>query len=84
MALTVSLPDSLKTFIDEQVSSRGYGDSSDYVSDLVREAAREREQLATLKAMLIEGRDSGPGEPVDAAYFERRRTMVRSAGRSAE
>jgi antitoxin ParD1/3/4 len=28
--MNISLPDSLKTFVDEQVSQRGYGTSSEY------------------------------------------------------
>ena len=34
--MNISLPDSLKDFVDEQVSSRGYGTSSEYVRALIR------------------------------------------------
>ena len=34
--MNISLPDSLKSFVDEQVTQRGYGTSSEYVRDLIR------------------------------------------------
>ncbi len=34
--MNISLPDTLKTFVDEQVSQRGYGTSSEYVRELIR------------------------------------------------
>ena len=38
--MNISLPDSLKSFVDEQVSQRGYGTSSEYVCERVRGAAK--------------------------------------------
>ena len=32
----ISLPDSLKAVVNEQVSERGYGTSSEYVRELIR------------------------------------------------
>lgn len=34
--MNISLPDTLKSFVDEQVSARGYGTSSEYVRELIR------------------------------------------------
>ncbi len=34
--MNISLPDTLKSFVDEQVSQRGYGTSSEYVRELIR------------------------------------------------
>ena len=34
--MNISLPDTLKNFVDEQVSQRGYGTSSEYVRELIR------------------------------------------------
>ena len=34
--MNISLPDTLKSFVDEQVSQRGYGTSSEYVRALIR------------------------------------------------
>ena len=45
--MNISLPDSLKTFVDEQVSQGGYGTSSEYVRELIRKD-RDRLQLRGL------------------------------------
>jgi antitoxin ParD1/3/4 len=78
--MNISLPDSMKNFIDEQVAEKGYGTSSEYVRDLIRRE-QDREKL---RALLIEGLESGPGQLVDAAYFDglRERIRRRAAGRA--
>jgi antitoxin ParD1/3/4 len=34
--MNISLPDTLKSFVDDQVSARGYGPSSEYLRELIR------------------------------------------------
>ena len=64
--LTISLPDSLKAFIDEQLATKGFGNVSEYVRSLLREAqAKERE--AQLEALLLEGLASQT-IPLDADF----------------
>jgi antitoxin ParD1/3/4 len=70
--MNISLPDSLKTFVDEQVSQRGYGTSSEYVRELIRKD-QERQHL---RGLLLEGAASAPAEPADASYFEGLRRRV--------
>lgn len=72
--MNISLPDELKGFVEEQVASKGYGTSSEYVRDLIRKD-RDRQQL---RALLVEGARSAPGEPADAAYFNALRDRIRS------
>lgn len=74
--MNVSLPESLKAFVDEQVARRGYGSSSDYVRALIRKD-RERQDL---RALLLEGAASAPTAPADAAYFEALRARARRGG----
>lgn len=71
--MNTSLPDSLKSFVDEQVASRGYGTSSEYVRELIRKD-QDRQQL---RALLLEGGGSAPGAPADTAYFDALRERVR-------
>jgi antitoxin ParD1/3/4 len=52
--VTISLPESLKTFIDEQLATKGYGNVSEYFRSLLR-AAQEREEDARLETLLVEG-----------------------------
>lgn len=60
--VTISLPDSLKAFIDEQLAAKGYGNVSEYFRTLLREA-KEREDEARLEALLVEGLTTG-GEDI--------------------
>lgn len=75
--MNISLPDSLKAFVDDQVSTRGYGTSSEYVRELIR---KDQDRLA-LRAMLLAGAQSAPTAPTTEAYFdELRRHVKASAG----
>jgi antitoxin ParD1/3/4 len=60
--VTISLPESLKTFIDEQLATKGYGNVSEYFRSLLR-AAQEREEDARLETLLVEGLATG-GEDI--------------------
>lgn len=71
--MNISLPDTMKSFIDDQVLDQGFGTSSEYIRALVR----QEQQKARLREMLLEGKNSGPGEVADAAYFERLRERIR-------
>ena len=72
--MNVSLPDSLKTFVDEQVAGRGYSTSSEYVRELIR---RDQDRLH-LRTLLLEGASSAASTTADAAYFEGLRRRARS------
>ena len=71
--MNISLPESLKTFVDEQVSQRGYGTSSEYLRELIR---KDQDRLH-LKGLLLEGAATQPGHPIAAAYFDGLREVVR-------
>lgn len=73
--MNISLPESLKGFVDEQVSLRGYGTSSEYVRELIRKD-QDRQQLRNL---LLAGAASPQTAPADADYFESLRARVRNA-----
>lgn len=62
--MTISLPESLRDFIEQQVKTKGYGNTSEYVRTLVRDA-QEAESNKRLEALLLEGLESG-GEDVEA------------------
>ncbi|BBO29451.1 antitoxin ParD1/3/4 [Marisediminitalea aggregata] len=54
--LNVSLPDEMRTWIDEQVKTGKYANASDYIRDLVRRNQSERDAI---NLALIEGELSG-------------------------
>jgi antitoxin ParD1/3/4 len=76
--MNISLPDSLKDFVDEQVSQRGYGTSSEYVRELIRRD-QDRQRL---RGLLLAGAESPPAGVADADYFDAVRRRVKKVARS--
>ena len=75
--MNISLPESLKSFVDEQVAQRGYGTSSEYVRELIRKDA----DLLRLRGIVLQGASSAAAAPVDASYFSRLREQVQKRAR---
>jgi len=73
--MNISLPDSLKNFVDEQVNQGGYGTSSEYVRELIR---KDQDRLQ-LRGLLLAGATSPRTKPVNDAYFEGLRRKVKPA-----
>jgi antitoxin ParD1/3/4 len=74
--MNISLPDTLKDFVDHQVQERGYSTSSEYVRDLIRnDQVRQAEQR--LAALILEGLESGPAIPVNEAYWNSKRDALK-------
>lgn len=64
--MNISLPDTLKSFVDTQVADGGYGTSSEYVRELIR---RDQDRLR-LRSLILEGAESGRGKSTfDKSYF---------------
>ena len=70
--MNISLPDTLKSFVDEQVSHGGYGTSSEYVRELIR---KDKDRLQ-LRSLLLAGASSPSAAAADAHYFESLRARV--------
>ncbi len=66
--ITISLPDTLKSFVESQIETKGYGNVSEYFRSLLRDA-QEKEKEARLEALLLEGLASGKGDVPDAAFW---------------
>ena len=75
--MNISLPETLKSFVDDQVSACGYSTSSEYVRELIRKD-QDRQRL---RGLLLEGAASPPAVTADANYFDRLRGRVRDADR---
>ena len=71
--MNISLPDALKSFVDEQVVSRGFGTSSEYVRELIR----KEQDRTRLRDLLLEGASSAQTGIADEAYFAALRDDVR-------
>ncbi len=72
--MNISLPDSLKAFVDEQVSDNGYGTSSEYVRALIR----KDQDRSALRGLLLAGAASKQGKPTGPGYFAGLRKQVRN------
>ena len=57
---TISLPETMWEFVEEQVGSEGYGSASEYLRDLVR-ADQKRHAKTQLEQVLLSAMGSGDG-----------------------
>lgn len=73
--MNISLPDSLKEFVDNQVGSLGYSSSGEYMRELIRKD-RDRQRL---RGLLLEGAASPQSAAADSGYFDRLRNRVHAA-----
>ena len=73
--MNISLPDQLKSFVEDQVAERGYSTSSEFVRELIR---REQDR-SKLRSLLLEGATSPPAGPADEEFFDRLRDGIRQS-----
>jgi antitoxin ParD1/3/4 len=66
--MNVSLPESLKSYVEEQVNTGGYGTVSEYLRELIREDKKRKTQ-ERLEAFLLEGLESGEPIAVTPAFW---------------
>lgn len=64
--MNVSLPESMKAFIDERLAGDGYGTASEYVRELIRADQKHREEQK-LEKLLLERLQSGTEVEFDIA-----------------
>jgi antitoxin ParD1/3/4 len=63
--MNISIPPSLRGWVADRVSEGGYGSTSEYVRELLRED-RERHAMKRLERKLLDGIESGPAVPMAA------------------
>ena len=68
-SMNISVPESMKTFIEDEVSSGGYGTASEYVRELVRDAKKQKEE-ERLEKLLLQALESGPASPMTKKDWE--------------
>jgi len=73
--MNISVPESMKTFIEAEVSNNGYGTASEYVRELVRDA-KKRKAEERLEALLLEALDSGKPIKVTPEYWENKKAAL--------
>ena len=74
-SLNISLPQSLKDYVENQVKDSGYSTPSEYVRELLREDQNRRAEQK-LEALLLEGLNSGEPIEITPEYWESKRKRV--------
>ncbi len=67
--MSFALPEEMRAYIDARVSAGSYGNTSEYIRDLVRRD-QEEQARARLRDLIEEGLASGPGMPRSKADNE--------------
>jgi len=61
--MSFALPEAMRGYIDERVVEGNYGNTSEYIRDLVRKDQQEQARNR-LRALIEEGLASGPARPL--------------------
>ncbi len=74
--MNISLPDSMRVFVEETLTDDGYGSASEYVRELIR-ADQKRRNEKRLETLLLERLRSGDDESftMDNVRAEMRRRI---------
>jgi antitoxin ParD1/3/4 len=79
--MNINLPDSVNTFVEEQVTIGKYPSATEYLVDLI-EADRRRAIRAQIEAEIRRGIESGPSTPLDEEEWRSIREEVIARHRS--
>ena len=74
-SLNISLPSSLKEFVENQVQESGFSTPSEYIRNLVRIDQRRCAE-EKLEALLLEGLNSGAPIEITLEYWEKKRIQL--------
>ena len=67
--INISIPDTMKTDVEEVIATEGYGNTSEFFRDLVRDYLGKRQERK-LEALLLQGLKSGKATPLTKANFD--------------
>ncbi len=76
-SINISLPESMRTYIEEQVAQGGYSTVSEYFRELIRQD-QKRKTTERLEGMLLEGLESGNATAMTEEDWMEIRQAVRS------
>jgi len=79
-SMNISLPEALRAWVEQQIKGGRYGNTSEYVRELIRRD-QERQAQERLEALIAEGIDSGPAMPMTGEDWDelKRRLVERHA-----
>lgn len=67
--MNIALPDVMRDYVARRVESGQYGNTSEYVRDLIRKDQQEQ-GLARLRSLLMDGLASGPADPITQSFWD--------------
>ncbi len=67
--INLTLPDSLRAFVESQVTRKGFGSPNDYLEALIREDQRKAEN-DEIEGKLLEALRGGPATPVTTESWQ--------------
>ena len=73
--MNIALPDAMRFYVAERVASGQYGNTSEYVRDLIRKDQREQ-RIHRLRALVEEGLASGSGRADTAEDWAELRALA--------
>jgi antitoxin ParD1/3/4 len=78
--MSFALPESLRAYIDERVQSGGYGNTSEYIRDLIRRDQRAQ-AAQRLRELIAAGLGSGEARTATDEVIDELRTRAFDQGR---
>lgn len=75
-SINISLPETMRAYIEEQVAQGGYSSVSEYFRELVRQDQKQRAK-ERLETMLLEGLNSGDATEMTVQDWEDIRKTIR-------
>ncbi|MDW3218997.1 MAG: type II toxin-antitoxin system ParD family antitoxin [Acidimicrobiales bacterium] len=74
--MSFAIPEPMRAYVSERVRSGEYGNTSEYLRDLIRKDQQEQ-AARRLRRLIADGLDSGDARPVtDAVVSELRRSAL--------
>lgn len=74
-SINISLPESMREYVDQKVEAGGYSTASEFVRELIRNDQKRNAQ-ERLEAALLKGLDSGEPIEVDEEWWSRKRAEL--------
>ena len=73
--INISLSESMKAFVEEQVAQGGYGSVSEYLQELIAQD-QKRKMQEHVEELLIAGFESGEAIEVNDEWWQQKRTHL--------
>ncbi|NJR23333.1 MAG: type II toxin-antitoxin system ParD family antitoxin [Richelia sp. CSU_2_1] len=76
--INISLPDSIKAYLEKQVARGNYNNISDYIWELIVQDQKRKTAKERVEELLLEALDSGEASPMTDVDWENIRQTVRN------